>query len=60
MAMMVGRTEEVEDVEGGLFMGKFSVPFWAIARAFGRNATFWYRLEFKTGILIAGNIFMAF
>ena len=45
LPMMVGR---VEDVEGGLFMRKFGVPYWAIARVFGRNATFWYRLE--TGI----------
>jgi hypothetical protein len=46
LPMMVGR---VEDVEGGLFMRKFGVPYWAIARIFGRNATFWYRLELSIG-----------
>jgi hypothetical protein len=46
LPMMVGRTA---DVEGGLFMRKFGVPYWAIARTFGRNATFWYRLELSIG-----------
>jgi hypothetical protein len=45
MPMMVARTE---DVEAGLFLRKFGVPYWAIVRLFGRNTTFWYRLE--TGI----------
>jgi len=46
LPMMVGR---VDEVEGGLLMRKFGVPYWAIARAFGRNATFWYRLETSIG-----------
>jgi hypothetical protein len=46
MPMMVARTAEVE---AGLFLRKFGVPYWAIARVFGRNATFWYRLEISIG-----------
>ena len=46
LPMMVARTA---DVEGGLFMRKFGVPYWAIARVFGRHATFWYRLELSMG-----------
>ena len=30
-------------------MRKFGVPYWAIARTFGRNTTFWYRLELSIG-----------
>ena len=46
LPMMVGR---VEDVEAGLFLRKFGVPYWALARVFGRNPTFWYRLETGLG-----------
>jgi len=46
MPMMVARTAEVE---AGLFLRKFSVPYWAIVRLFGRNVTFWYRLEISLG-----------
>jgi len=46
LPMMVGRTE---DVQAGLFLRKFGVPYWAIARLFGRNPTFWYRLEISIG-----------
>ena len=46
LPMMVGK---VQDVEAGLFFRKFGVPYWAIARVFGRNATFWYRLEIGLG-----------
>jgi len=43
---MVGRTDEVE---GPLFLRAFAVPFWAIARVFGKNPTYWYRLEVSLG-----------
>lgn len=46
LPMMVAKTEEVE---GGLFLRKFGVPYWAIVRLYGRNATFWYRLEISIG-----------
>lgn len=46
LPMMVARTE---DVEAGLFLRKFGVPYWAIVRLFGRNVTFWYRLELGIG-----------
>jgi len=46
LPMMVGY---VEDVQAGLFLRKFGVPYWALAKVFGRNATFWYRLETSLG-----------
>src|SRR5512135_646546 len=46
MPYMSARTE---DVEGPLFLRKFGVPFWALARVFGRNPMSWYRLECGLG-----------
>jgi hypothetical protein len=46
MPYMAGRTE---DVEGPLFLRKFAVPFWALARVFGRDPMYWYRLECGLG-----------
>jgi hypothetical protein len=43
---MVGR---VQDVEAGLFLRKFAVPYWALVYLFGRNVAFWYRLEIGLG-----------
>lgn len=37
------------DVEGPLFLRKFGVPFWALARVFGRNPMYWFRLECSFG-----------
>jgi hypothetical protein len=42
MPYMIGR---VGDVEGPLFLRKFGVPFWALARVFGGDPMYWYRLE---------------
>ena len=39
----------VEDVEGPLFLRKFGVPFWALARVFGRDPMSWYRLTCGLG-----------
>jgi hypothetical protein len=39
----------VEDVEGPLFLRKFAVPFWALARVFGHDPMYWYRLECGLG-----------
>ena len=39
----------VSDVEGPLFLRKFGVPFWALARVFGRDPMSWYRLECGLG-----------
>src|SRR3954466_4564016 len=33
-----------EDASGPLFLRAFGVPFWAIARVFGRDHDYWYRL----------------
>ena len=46
MPYMTGR---IEDVEGPLFLRKFGVPFWALARVFGRDPMYWYRLECGLG-----------
>jgi hypothetical protein len=42
-------TGMVDDVENGLFLRKFDVPFWALAHVFGKNAMYWYRLEQSLG-----------
>jgi hypothetical protein len=46
MPYMTARTSAVEDP---LFLRKFGVPFWALARVFGHDAMFWYRLECGLG-----------
>jgi hypothetical protein len=38
-----------DDVSDPLFLRSFGVPFWAIARVFGRGHSFWYRLEISLG-----------
>ncbi len=42
----VGTTD---DAHGPLFLRAFGVPFWALARVFGKNAMYWYRLEVSLG-----------
>jgi hypothetical protein len=43
---MTGRTE---DVEGPLFLRRFGVPYWALARVFGGDPMSWYRRECALG-----------
>jgi hypothetical protein len=38
-----------DDVRGPLFLRSFGVPFWALARVFGRGPMYWYRLELSLG-----------
>lgn len=38
-------TAFTDDVSDPLFLRRFGVPFWALARVFGRGPMFWYRLE---------------
>jgi hypothetical protein len=38
-----------DDVSGPLFLRSFGVPFWALARVFGRDHDYWYRLEVALG-----------
>ena len=38
-----------DDVEKGLFLRKFGVPYWALAYVFGRSRMGWYRLEASLG-----------
>ena len=40
MPYMVGRTDEVEK---GLYLRRYGVPFDALAYVFGRDASYWYR-----------------
>ena len=42
--LMPYMTARVADVEGPLFLRTFGVPFWALARVFGRDPMYWYRL----------------
>jgi hypothetical protein len=36
-------------VQSPLFLRKFGVPFWGLARVFGRHPMFWFRLECQLG-----------
>jgi hypothetical protein len=42
----VGTTDEAR---GPLLLRAFGVPFWALARVFGKTAMYWYRLEVGLG-----------
>ena len=39
----------VDEVEKGLFLRKFSVPFWALSYVFGQNSMYWHRMEQSLG-----------
>jgi hypothetical protein len=43
------QTGNTDDVEKALFLRKFGVPFWALARVFGKSPMYWYRLEVSLG-----------
>lgn len=47
--VLPGMSGWTEDVQGPLFLRAFGVPFWALARVFGRDAMYWYRLEVHLG-----------
>jgi hypothetical protein len=54
MPYMTARTAEVQ---GPLFLRKFGVPYWALARVFGRSAMSWYRMECALGrFSVAGTV----
>jgi hypothetical protein len=38
-----------DDVHSPLFLRAFGVPYWAIARVFGRGPMYWHRLELSLG-----------
>jgi len=42
-------TGRVAEVERALFLRKFGVPLWALARVFGRDPMYWFRLECGLG-----------
>ena len=46
MPYFVGRTDEVEK---GLFLRRFDVPFWALTYVFGQDDNYWYRMENRFG-----------
>jgi hypothetical protein len=43
---MAGWTDEAEKP---LFLRRFGVPFWALAKVFGHDPMYWYRLEVSLG-----------
>ncbi len=43
---LVGYTDEVEK---GLFLRRFGVPYWVLSHLFGRDDAYWYRLEQHLG-----------
>ena len=55
--LMPYMTARTDDVQGPLFLRKFAVPFWALARVFGRDPMDWYRIECSLGrfSLVAAN-----
>jgi hypothetical protein len=42
-------TAWTKDVSDPLFLRTFGVPYWALARVFGRGPMYWYRLEVGLG-----------
>ena len=38
-----------DEAQGPLFLRAFGVPFWALARVFGKDPMYWYRLEVGLG-----------
>jgi hypothetical protein len=47
--LMPYMTAHTANVEGPLFLRKFGVPFWALARVFGGDPMSWYRMECGLG-----------
>ncbi|MFC1666121.1 hypothetical protein ACFLZF_00185 [Nanoarchaeota archaeon] len=47
--LMPYMTALTEDAEKALFMRKFAVPFWGIARSHGRDHMFWFRMSQSIG-----------
>lgn len=47
--LMPYMTARAEDVADPLFLRMFGVPFWALARVFGHDPMYWYRLECGLG-----------
>jgi len=47
--LMPYMTARVADVEHPLFLRKFGVPYWALARVFGGDPMYWYRQECGLG-----------
>jgi hypothetical protein len=42
-------TAWTDQADGPLFLRSFGVPFWALARVFGKGPMFWYRVEVGLG-----------
>lgn len=42
-------TARTNEVDNALYLRKYGVPFHALARVFGRNVMYWYRLEVSLG-----------
>ncbi len=42
-------TAFTDEVEKALFLTRFDVPMWGLARVFGKNASHWYRMASHLG-----------
>lgn len=42
-------TARTSDVDRGLFLRKFGVPYWALSHVMGRSPMFWYRMQCGLG-----------
>src|SRR3954465_13553782 len=47
--VLPSRAGYTDEVEKPLFLRSFGVPFWALARVFGHDPMYWYRLEVSLG-----------
>lgn len=53
--VMPGMTAFTDDVQDALFLRKFAVPYWALARVFGKDHSFWHRMQNSLGrVSLAG------
>jgi len=42
-------TALTEDIENALLLRKWSVPYWALVKIFGKDDNFWHRIEIRFG-----------
>lgn len=42
-------TAFTEEIENALLLRKWSVPYWALAKIFGKDDNFWHRIETRFG-----------
>ncbi|MEA1967521.1 MAG: hypothetical protein U9N77_04830 [Thermodesulfobacteriota bacterium] len=47
--VMPYHTAYTDEIEKAMFLRKFGVPFWALSYVFGKDHSFWYRIEQSLG-----------